>query len=66
VIRDFDGEDVEFRDCPARLVTEWSWSLLKLHQHYTAGFLPFSGGMMSQPAVFADAMRIISVEIHSG
>ena len=47
------------------MVTEDSWGMLDLYQHYTAGFLPYDGGIMSQPQAFADAMRIIAAEINS-
>jgi hypothetical protein len=47
------------------MVTGDSWGMLDLYQHYTAGFLPFPGGIMAQPNVFANAMRIIAAEINS-
>lgn len=47
------------------MVTRDSWGLLNLYQHYKAGFLPYAGGILSQPQVFADGMRIIAAEINS-
>ena len=62
IIRDLD---IETTHCPAQMVTGDAWELLNLYQHYTAGFLPFAGGIMNQPSVFADAMRVIAAEINS-
>jgi len=56
---------IDTNECPVNLVTGDSWGLLDLYSHYSAGFLPFDGGVMSQPQVFADAMRIIAAEVNS-
>ena len=56
---------METHQCPAQMVTGNSWALLDLYHHYSVGFLPFDGGIMSQPQVFSDAMRIIAAEINS-
>lgn len=47
------------------MVTPTSWAMLDLYQHYKMGFLPFDGGMLSQPQIYADAMRVIAAEVNS-
>lgn len=47
------------------MVTSDSWDMLSLYNHYTAGHLPFDGGILSQPNAFSDAMQIIAAELNS-
>ncbi len=57
------GKEIHAR--PFLLVTGRSWALLDLYRHYKAGFLPFEGGILSQPNSFSEAMLIIEAEINS-
>lgn len=47
------------RTCLLPMIEEESRDMLKLYSHYKAGHLPFSGGILDQPAAFGDAMVII-------
>lgn len=54
------------RICPRRLTTPESRRWLELFQHYQAGFLADSGGILDQPAKYMEAMRFISGVVASG
>lgn len=58
--------DFKSRICPRRLITPESRRMLELFQHYQAGFLAHSGGILDQPAKYVEAMRFISGVIASG
>jgi len=47
------------RTCLLPMVTEDARSMLDLYKHYDNGYLPFGGGILDQPAVFAESMTII-------
>ena len=36
---------------------------LEQHGHYSRGFLPYAGGFLDQPAIFCEAMAIISAQV---
>lgn len=54
---------IESEVCLLPMVTETSRTLLELYAHYKAGFLPFAGGLLDQPAAFSDAMTVIGGQI---
>lgn len=49
----------DLNTCPTKLVTEASVAWLRLYRFFRRGFLPFSGGLLEQPARFLDAMEVI-------
>lgn len=51
---------LESRTCLLPMVTAQSTYLLRLHGHYKRRFLPYAGGILEQPAYFAEAMEILS------
>lgn len=48
-----------FNTCPMPQITDQSLELIKLHNHYRQGVLPWSGGLYEQPKGYLDAMEII-------
>jgi len=41
------------------MINGFSDQMIGLYWHYKNGLLPFSGGVMEQPSVYLEAMRII-------
>ncbi len=41
------------------MISQESYGLLKLYDHYTNGVMPFAGGLLNQPNLFMDAMTHI-------
>lgn len=54
-----------FDTCPILLLEKhrWVWQFLRAYRWKEDGFLPSSGGMMSQSCVFLDSMDILSPEL---
>jgi len=44
------------------MITPQSRFLLRMYQHYKAGILPLSGGLLEQPHYYAEAMEFIGGE----
>lgn len=55
VIRDV----IESRICLLPMLTAASRAWLRLHDEWKAGYLPWSGGTLEQPAAFREAMGLI-------
>lgn len=49
----------EFRTCLLPMITRETEYLLRLHQHYRAGHLPLSGGVLDQPNAYLQAMELL-------
>lgn len=47
------------RHCPRRLISDDTAYLMELFSHYKAGHLCAAGGLMDQPVLYLDAMRVI-------
>jgi len=56
---------IESRVCLLPMITPWSRQMLQLYEHYKAGHLVVSGGVLEQPAVYLAAMRTISAAVES-
>ena len=54
---------IELEKCPANYFTQDHFFLYSLYNHYKEGFLPKPGGILSQPAIYVQAMNIIKGEI---
>lgn len=52
--------------CLLPMVTPESWELVRLHGHYAKGRVPFSGGVLEQPAAFVRAVEVIEDAIRQG
>lgn len=50
---------IETKICFLPMITSTSREWLRLHMDFKAGFLPYEGGTMQQPAAFREAMIII-------
>lgn len=50
---------IESRICFLPMITTASREWLRLHMDWKAGFLPWSGGSMQQPAAYREAMALI-------
>lgn len=50
---------IESRTCFLPMVTAASREWLRLHMDWKAGYLPWSGGTLEQPAAFREAMQLI-------
>lgn len=44
--------------------SELSLRMMRLYQHYQAGYLPFAGGILQQPNKLLEAMEVISATVH--
>lgn len=57
-------EDIglESRTCLLPMITDESRQMLQLFTHYKNGVLPFSGGILDQPAAFGEAMALVEVQ----
>jgi len=53
------GREYPTRTCPRKLITDASWSWLRLHRFYARGLLPFAGGLLDQPNTFLESMEVI-------
>jgi hypothetical protein len=62
---DYDKWEVKgvgyFRTCLLPMVTRKSSEMIRAHTHYEKGFLPRAGGILDQPALFGEAMRVIDL-----
>ncbi len=56
----FQGKDLD--RCPLKLITPESFWLIKLHNYFEQGFLPFEGSILRQPAKILEAFDIIDRE----
>jgi len=45
--------------CLKPMITQASMFYLRMHSHYKNGVLPYSGGLLDQPAVYLQAMELI-------
>lgn len=59
------GLEEEFFTCLLPMVTRKSRELIAYHVHYKNGYLPNPGGMLNQPAILPEAMRIIETAINT-
>ena len=60
---------VESRVCLLPLVSAASREWLRLHADWKAGFLPFAGGAMEQPAAYREAIMLVETliaQLHRG
>ena len=60
---EMDGEVIQLRRCPMRLLTATTHRALEFYGHYKQGHLPVAGGLLDQSATFLRAMSIIGGEI---
>ena len=51
---------IDSRVCLKPMITSSSYFYLRLYEHYKNGLLPFSGGLLDQPAVFIETMEVMS------
>lgn len=56
---------IESRVCFLPMITEQSRFLLRLHSHYQNHWLPYDGGLLSQPNYFLEAMEIINSKLEA-
>jgi len=49
----------QFYRCPIKLVTNQTWFLLALYNHYKNGYLAFAGGVLDQPEWYLKRMEKI-------
>ncbi|MFP4560983.1 MAG: hypothetical protein ACLFQ3_06625 [Thiohalorhabdus sp.] len=52
------------RTCPKPMVTEQSTGYLRLYNHYERSVLPYSGGLLQQPAAYLEAMEVIESAVN--
>jgi hypothetical protein len=45
------------------MVPSWAKKILNLYVHYKNNILPYSGGILEQPAPFVQAMQIIEAQV---
>ena len=50
---------IESRTCLLPMITPFSWFMIELYGHYQNRLLPFSGGVLEQPAIYVEAMRTL-------
>jgi len=55
---------IESRVCFLPMVSHASREWLRLHMDYKAGFLPWGGGTLEQPAAFREAMLLIETTLN--
>jgi hypothetical protein len=57
-------EDIglESRTCLLPMIDDESRHMLQLFTHYKNGILPFSGGLLDQPAAYSEAMATVEVQ----
>lgn len=56
---------IDSKVCLKPLITTASYFYLRMYGHYKNGLLPYSGGLLDQPAVFAQAMETIEHFSHA-
>jgi len=49
--------------CPVKLIRPWAKWVLGLYRHYRDGHLPYSGGVMDQPAKLMEAFLVVASAI---
>jgi len=50
---------LESRTCLLPMITEFSYQMLNLFGHYQSHVLPLSGGVLEQPNIYTESMRVI-------
>lgn len=50
---------MDYFTCPLMMITPLSRGFMDLYCHYKSGYLAVEGGLLSQPAAYLDAMKII-------
>lgn len=50
---------ISSRTCLLPMITPESRFWLRLYSHYKKQFLPFAGGILDQPAKYAEAMEVL-------
>lgn len=55
---------VESRTCLLPMVEPEIAELVQLHGFYRDGLLPFSGGVLEQPAYYLEAMRLVAAAVN--
>jgi hypothetical protein len=53
---------IESRVCFLPMITPLSYAMLRLHRHYTEGFLPGAGGILDQANRYVEAMECLDAE----
>lgn len=54
------GGVIESRTCLLPMITPASRFLVRLYRHYKERILPFAGGLLDQPHLYAEAMEILA------
>ena len=49
-----------FYRCPSNFRSEFYYQVILMHEKYEKGLLPFSGGILEQPAKFIDLMAYVA------
>ncbi len=57
-------DGIEYKTCPGRIITPFTWYLIRLYGHYKNGYMLFSGGVIDQPQKYMQAMELIDREIN--
>ena len=60
----FKIDDVIMHKCPLPLITNMSARLIAQWPHYNQGYLPVTGGILEQTAVYVQAMALIGSEVN--
>lgn len=47
------------------MITPWARQMLSFYEHYKNGHLAVAGGVLEQPSVYLDAMRVIGTAVES-
>lgn len=50
---------IESRTCLLPMITPFSWFMVELYGHYQNRLLPFAGGILEQPNIYLEAMKIL-------
>ena len=51
---------IESRTCLLPMITPQSRFFMRMYRHYKERILPFGGGLLDQPHLYAEAMEILS------
>jgi len=51
---------IESRTCLLPMITPQSRFLVRMYRHYKERILPFGGGLLDQPHLYAEAMEILA------
>ncbi len=54
---------IKTNKCPRRMISDDSSAWIALYGHYKAGHLAYSGGVLEQPAIYLEAMRLIDATV---